>query len=383
MIQNGILLAQHGDVVISPVHGRAHQVGGAGIQANVLPVNMLLMQHRGDQVAVGCHHEPAQLGENRHIPHAVGGENPLIPLPDTPADGLYVTFGLLGPVVHANTPGQVHEGDVGPGGVAQPHRQQEQLGGQLRVVFVGGGVGSQEGMDAEMPGTQLLQPGNGPGHLILGHTVLGIPGHIHNGVAQAEGAAGVKAQTHGLRHRAHGGQEIHIGGIVQVDIGPQLPGLKQILLRGDVGGEHDVVARDAHRLAKQQLCVAGAVTATALLMEKLQNIGIGGGLHGKILPEAGIPGKGGFQLPHILPDARLVIDVEGGGNLRRDLTGLLQGQKGGFLHIRVLFREISLELYSINHPLSTPFHRSPPGRTRLSHRKSGGTTPFGFLSREM
>ena len=53
VIQNGVLLAEDGDVMVSTVHGGAHQVSGASIQTHILPVDVLLMQHRGDQVAVG------------------------------------------------------------------------------------------------------------------------------------------------------------------------------------------------------------------------------------------------------------------------------------------------------------------------------------------
>ena len=43
----------------------------------------------------------------------------------------------------------------------------------------------QEGMDAEVLHALLAQGQEGTGHLILGHAVLGIPGHIHDGVADA------------------------------------------------------------------------------------------------------------------------------------------------------------------------------------------------------
>ena len=43
VIQQGILLAQNGDVVVGAVHSRAHQIGGAGIQTNVLSVDVLLV----------------------------------------------------------------------------------------------------------------------------------------------------------------------------------------------------------------------------------------------------------------------------------------------------------------------------------------------------
>ena len=189
-------------------------------------------------------------------------------------------------------------------------------------------------MDAEVLDPQLLQAHDGTCHLVLGHAVFGIPGHIHNGVAQTEGAAGVIPQTHGLGKVFPGQtlQEGHIGGVVQIDIGAQFQSLFHVQFRGNVGGEHNVVSCDAYGLGQQKLRVGGAVTAAALFLQNFDNIGIGRGLYGKILPKAGVPGKGSLQRPGIAADARLVVDVEGGGNLGRDFTGLIQRHKCLLFH---------------------------------------------------
>ena len=187
-------------------------------------------------------------------------------------------------------------------------------------------------MDAKVLGAQLHKPVDGTGHLILGHAVFGIPGHIHNGVAQAEGAAGVIAQADRLRHGAQLFQEIHIGGIIQVDVGPHLPCLAHVLFRGHIGGEHHLVAGNAHGLRQQQLRIGGAVAAAALLVQHLENIGIGGCLYREILLKALIPGKRGLQRPGISSDAGLVIQMKGGGDLLDDFLCLVQGDKRGLLH---------------------------------------------------
>ena len=67
-----VLLAHDGDVVIGPVHGRAHQIGRAGIHADVVLVGLLLVEDPGDQMAVGGQHEAAQLGAQGHVTHAGG-----------------------------------------------------------------------------------------------------------------------------------------------------------------------------------------------------------------------------------------------------------------------------------------------------------------------
>ena len=48
VIQERVLLAQHRDVVVSAIHGRAHQVGGAGVQTHVFPVDVLFVNDGGD-----------------------------------------------------------------------------------------------------------------------------------------------------------------------------------------------------------------------------------------------------------------------------------------------------------------------------------------------
>ena len=150
-------------------------------------------------------------------------------------------------------------------------------------------------MNAEVLRAQLHQPGDGPCHLVFGHAVFGVPGHVHDGVAKREGTARVIPQTHRLGDRPHGCQKIHIGSIIQIDVHAHIPRLAHIQRRRIVGGKDYVMSRDAHGLGQQQLGIGGAVAAAALLVENFQQEGIWGGLDGKILPESGIPGKRRLQ----------------------------------------------------------------------------------------
>ena len=97
------------------------------------------------------------------------------------------------------------------------------------------------------------------------------------------------------------------------------------------------MAGTAHGLSKQKLGVGGAVTAAALLLQNLENVGVRRSLHGKILPVARIPGKGRLQCPGIGSDTGLVINMEGGGNLPDDFLGFFQGEKGCLFHISSFF----------------------------------------------
>ena len=87
---------------------------------------------------------------------------------------------------------------------------------------------------------------------------------------------------------------------------------------------------EAALLRQHQLREAGAVRPAALLPEELQNGGGGGGLYGKVFLEPPVPGEGGVHRPGVLPDAPLVVEVEGGGVGPDDLLQLGLGHKGCF-----------------------------------------------------
>ena len=191
-------------------------------------------------------------------------------------------------------------------------------------------------MDAELLGPHGGKALVGLEELGLGHAVLGVAGVVHHlealpGLAQGEDAAGIVAAADLFGDLADGlFQIVHHSQIVQVDDSAQTLGLLILNGRGVVGGEHDVLAGDAAALTHEKFRLGRAVAAAALFVEDLQNGGGGGGLHGKILPVAGVPGKGGLQRAGVFPDALLVIDMEGGGILGGNGLQLGLGSKGCF-----------------------------------------------------
>ena len=219
--------------------------------------------------------------------------------------------------------------------------QLEENAGEGGVVVVRQGVGGQEGVDAELLGAHGGKAGKCLRDLGAGHAVLGVAGIVHHlealpGLAQGEHAAGIVAAADFLRHMADGPlQIVHQRQIVQVDDGAQPVRHLEFLRRGIVGGEHDVLTGDAAPLRDYQLRHGGTVAAAALLVQQLQQGRGGSGLHGEILPVAGIPGKCLPQAAGILPDALLIIDVERGGVLGGDGLQLVLCDKGG-LHINSL-----------------------------------------------
>ena len=144
---------------------------------------MLLMQHRRNQVAVRGQHKPAQLREDGHILHTGRLQNGLI-LPANPfPNGCNVTGRLFRPVVHTHAAREIDKGNVEPGCPVKPHSQAEQLGSQFRIILVTPGIAGKQRVNPKLPGALLRQALERPCHLILRHAILGIPGHIHDGVA--------------------------------------------------------------------------------------------------------------------------------------------------------------------------------------------------------
>ena len=102
-----VLLAQHSDVVVSAVHGGAHQVCGASVQTNVLLINVLFVDDGGHQCTVGAGGKAAHLAEDGHIAHTGRHKDLLKLFAHALADGHDVVLGLLRAVRDADAAGQV------------------------------------------------------------------------------------------------------------------------------------------------------------------------------------------------------------------------------------------------------------------------------------
>jgi hypothetical protein len=258
-------------------------------------------------------------------------------LADALADGHDVVLGLVGAVRDAHAAGQVDVGDVRTGSLLDADRQLEQDAGQLRIVGVGDGVGGQEGVDAEVLCALLHQLLVALDHLLLGHAVLGITGLVHDleaffALAQLERSARIVAAEDVLRHTGHTVEEVHHGGVIEVDVGTQLVGFLHILHRSLVGGEHDVAAGKAADFAEHQLGQGGAVHTAALFLQNLQDDRVGQRLDGEILAEALVPAERLVDAAGILADALFIVDMERGGHVLEDLLGLRFGQKRFLFH---------------------------------------------------
>ena len=122
-----------------------------------------------------------------------------------------------------------------------------------------------------------------------------------------------------------------MGQVVQIDVRAEVVGLLHVLRGRVVGGKHDVAALEAAGLAHEQLGIAGAVNTAALLLQNLQQVGVGRGLDGKVFLEALVPAERGVDPAGVLADSLFIVEVERGGNIGGDLLRLGKGDKRLFL----------------------------------------------------
>ena len=122
-----------------------------------------------------------------------------------------------------------------------------------------------------------------------------------------------------------------MGQIIQIDVRAEVVGFLHVLRGRVVGGKHDVAALEAAGLAHEQLSIAGAVNAAALLLQNLQQVGVGRGLYGEIFFKALVPTERSVDPAGVLADSLFIVKVERGGNIGGDLLRLGKGDKRLFL----------------------------------------------------
>ena len=199
VVADGVLLAQDGDVVVGAVHGGPHEVGRAGVDTDVLLVNVLGVDGPGDKGAVGGQHETAHLRVDRDVIHAGGDQDPLIFLPDAISDHADVIGNLALAVGDADAAGKVDKGEMNAELLLDLHGQGEEAACQLRIIVIGYGVAGQESVEAEMLHPLVAQDPVALKELGLGKAVFGVAGVIHDPVGHLEDPARIIAQGHGLR----------------------------------------------------------------------------------------------------------------------------------------------------------------------------------------
>ena len=335
VVPERILLAEHRNMVIGAVHGRPHQVRSTRVYADIFLVDMLLMDRLGDQRTVRRQHETPHLAVDRDVIHPVCLKDRVIDLPDTFSDHSDVIWHIIRRVSHAYAAGQVDERDVYVKCAADLQRQLEQLRGEHRIILVGHSITREEGMDAKMFHTLFLKDPHALEQLLLGKSVLGITGVIHDPIGHPEHAARVIAKAHRLRELTAEDifQERNVRDVIKVDDRSELCRKRVFLRRCVVGGEHDVRSVRSYGIREHQFRHRGAVKPKIIVVKDLHDRRVRRRFDGKILTEPGIPGKCRFDSFRILTDPLLIVQIKGCGPCLCDLFYLFFGDIGYFFHV--------------------------------------------------
>ena len=112
MIVRRRLFAEYGNVVVGAVHGRTHQIDRTGIHADVIFVNVFLMNGLGDKRAVGSQHEAAHLRINRDLTESRGNQDFLVNPLHLSADLRNIVGALFRAIGDAHASREVDEGNL-------------------------------------------------------------------------------------------------------------------------------------------------------------------------------------------------------------------------------------------------------------------------------
>ena len=112
MVAGSVFFSKHCDVMISAVHGRAHQVHRTRVHSDVFLISMLLMDRFCDKASVRSHHKTAKLRINCHISHTCRYKHFLIDFAHSFADGADVVRLLIRSVRNTDSAGKVDEFNV-------------------------------------------------------------------------------------------------------------------------------------------------------------------------------------------------------------------------------------------------------------------------------
>jgi len=162
-------------------------------------------------------------------------------------------------------------------------------------------------VQAEAPRATRLRGAKGVEQLIVRHAVLGLHGVADDAVAAARRTR-VVAKAHQLGHPRHLCDEADV---VQVqDAAAVQGGRLELLGRGVVGREHDVLAPRAGGTRELELGHRAAVEAEAQLAHQGKDARIGQRLDGVILAKARHAREGALERGAGLADAGFVVDVK-------------------------------------------------------------------------
>ena len=325
-----VLLARDRDVMVSAVHGRAHEVGHAGVEADVVLVGLLLVDSRRDEPASRARDGAAALRHHGDIAETFRHHHLVVELVDALADGFEVDRLFLRAVGDADAAADVDEFDVDAEAVLEldgqfEHELRREDEG-LRAALVRGDHRVQaKALDALLLGHLV-----GLEELVARQAVLRFR-RLADDVIALDEVARVVAEADDLRQASVLLEVIEVADVVEVDDGTELDGFLELVGRRVVGRQQNLLTLVARDFREYELGEAAVVRASAFLVQDLQDARVRQCLDGELLAEARRPGERLLELADVLADGVLVVDVERSRVLLDDFLKLVLGEREGLL----------------------------------------------------
>ena len=188
-------------------------------------------------------------------------------------------------------------------------------------------------MDTKFLSTFFLQNLECLKNLLSSHTIFGIPGIVHDIIADLKHSARIITAADHFRNISdcflH---TLNMSDIIQVNNSTDLIGILKLFLRCIIGRKHNIPFLAADCFGHHQLCHGRTVTATAIFLKNFDQKRVRSCLYCKKLFKSFIPCKCFFYCFRILTDSFLIIKVKRSRKLCGNLLELIQSDKWYFLH---------------------------------------------------
>ena len=267
------------------------------------------MQDSGHQPPGRTGHGTAAFHLDGYIGQTGRAQDFIVGLLDALAYSLQIHRLLLRAIRNAYAAAQINKFQLNPQLVLDFHSQ---IKHQLRRIDKALGaalIGNNHGMQAKTLYALCLCQLVGLKNLVISNTILCLSRLADNIVALNQ-IARIVAERHALWHTGMLVQILDMRNIVKVYNSSQLNCLLELICRSIVRGQHDILPYYASRLRQKQLRQGTAIAASTLLCQHLNQPGIRGSLHGKMLLKLRSPAERRLQLADIVPDSLFVINMK-------------------------------------------------------------------------
>ena len=310
VIQRLVFFADHGDVVVRAIEGGTHQVGHAGVEADVIAVDVFAVDGVRYQIAVGCHDDAAIFREDVEWRKPRRNNDFFVLLADARADAFQIDRRLFGTIRHADTTTQIDKVELDANFLADFDHEFKEHAPGFNKVFRIEFVGREHGMQTETLDALFLGETIAFKKLFAGEAVLGFLGRANDGVAAAQ-RAWVVTETEQLGQFAEFFfQERDMCDVIQIDECAEFDGFLVFVRGRFVGREHDTGTGEADLFREDEFCERTTVCAHAFFFYDFHQVRIGGCLDGEKVSVRRRPGEGRVQSLADRTDARFIVQMK-------------------------------------------------------------------------